>query len=130
MSHVTSYTTKSWAIVAYIYQADIHCPKCVGKMFGPTFGRPTEHVLTTRARKRGIDRWDEGAFDSGDFPKIIFSSDANDGGYEHCGTCKDCIAHDLRDCGNIPGDTPCFICGQEKQHGHDDTAHEPNYIIA
>jgi len=94
--------TRAWDVVAYTFQADIHCPKCIGRMFGPTFGKPTEDVLTMRARKLGVDRMDERTFDSGDFPKIIFSSDANNGGHEHCGTCRDCIAHDLDDhvCGH------------------------------
>jgi hypothetical protein len=84
------YGTPGDAIVGYTYQADNHCPPCIWSMFARQASQDdhdTEAVLDTVARARGIDRYDERSFDSGDFPKVIFSSQLED--IENCGSCHD-----------------------------------------
>ena len=109
----------STAIVAYTFQADTHCVRCIVKVLPAGDGQPfdgwalaegadpmsTEANLSEIAAAFGIDREDESSFDSGDFPKVVFADSVNsstgeDGrvDYEHCGTCGDCIAHDFTDC--------------------------------
>jgi hypothetical protein len=45
----------------------------------------TEEALDFLAQRRGIDRYDEHTFDSGDFPKVIFRDQVTDD--DVCGVC-------------------------------------------
>jgi hypothetical protein len=87
-------------IVGYTYRADVWCRACVASRFTLRgyHVHDSETTLDLAAQRAGIDRRDERSFDSGDFPKVIFSLSANDEGWEHCGECGDCIAHDKVDC--------------------------------
>ncbi len=60
---------KAWDIVGYTFQADNYCPGCIIDQLPTGPGQP----------------YDETTFDSGDFPKVIFSSQLED--TEHCGAC-------------------------------------------
>ena len=67
-------------IVAYTYQAETLCPTCTNKaLSGEHYQEPTgrvnmENVLDFTAPFFGItNRHDERTFDSGDFPKVVFS---------------------------------------------------------
>lgn len=66
-------------IAGYSYQADTYCPSCiVAAVTGigcPCPDSDTENHLDGIAAGRGIDRYDERSYDSGDFPKVIFVSD-------------------------------------------------------
>lgn len=107
------YTFHATDIVGYTYQADNHCPSCTEGFFqsdapnDPTLTE--ESILDAAARVRGIDRGDEGSFDSGDFPKVIFANQVHDGcttdnGYapgqcaDRCGTCGETLGGD---CPNV-----------------------------
>ena len=79
-------------IVAYTYRTEILCPTCttaaVAEAQGvnlPMAGVGQESWLTFMSECLGIDRMDESAFDSGDFPKVIFPYGVTDG--ERCGGC-------------------------------------------
>ena len=81
------YGRKAWEIVGYTFQAETLCPTCTltalptggGETFDgwrdATERMSTEDNLAELAVAFGIDRQDERSFDSGDFPKVIFSSD-------------------------------------------------------
>jgi hypothetical protein len=87
---------EAYSPVGYDYQADHYCLDCIYKVAAKpnTYGLDihgkkrvidrlggtgyhraacncTEHRLDRMAAARGIDRMDEGSFDSGDFPKAI-----------------------------------------------------------
>lgn len=80
-------------IVAYTYQADIHCEYCIAWMFecehGPSILDGVEAILAACAAERGIDYDDEGSYDSGDFPKAVFADQVESDDY--CGTCYQSI---------------------------------------
>lgn len=92
------YTYKAWDVVGYVFQADIYCPDCIigqlptgeGQAFDGWALAPgadlmsTEDNLAEIAAAFQIDRQNESSFDSGDFPKVIFASDAD---CEQCGHC-------------------------------------------
>jgi hypothetical protein len=67
-------------IVGYTYQADVWCPDCIVNELGP---------LDEAAEKRGIDAMDEHSYDSGDFPKVIFSAMIEDD--EYCCQCNEVL---------------------------------------
>lgn len=71
-------------ITGYTYRAEQWCPRCILKPFWAGLADP-ETLLNTEARYRGIDRENEHSFDSGDFPKVIFRDQCEDG--ERCGSC-------------------------------------------
>lgn len=89
---------RSTDIAGYVYAADTYCPPCVLKALptGPggaydgwalapgAAPMSVEDNLSEIAAAFGVDRMDERAFDSGDFPKVIFQSDAED---STCGRC-------------------------------------------
>ena len=91
--------TKAWDIVGYTFQADTYCPDCIigalptgeGQAYDGWALAPgadpmsTEDNLNEIAAAFQIDRQDERSFDSGDFPKVIFSSQIQDA--EYCGHC-------------------------------------------
>ena len=73
-------------IAGYTFQAEIFCPTCTFiELTGqrPMFDIETE--LDDYAKVHGINRYEEGTFDSGDFPKVIFSIQLEH--REHCGRC-------------------------------------------
>ena len=76
-------------IVGYTYQAENLHPTCaVLDYAGDTDPFVSVEVELDRYAERiGIDRMDETTFDSGDFPKVIFSSMLD--GTETCGRCGD-----------------------------------------
>lgn len=79
-------------ITGYTFRADTYCPTCMAnsmvKFVGEEQQGPdhwqVEDLLDSIAASLGIDREDERTFDSGDFPKVVFSTD--DDGIE-CGQC-------------------------------------------
>ena len=92
------YGQKARDIVGYTFQADTYCSGCIidqlptghgqpydGWALAPGVFMPVEANLDEIAYAFGIDRNDETTFDSGDFPKVIFSSMVED--TEHCGSC-------------------------------------------
>lgn len=93
-------------LVAYTYQADLYCPRCILRAFHgsptgkpPIFGMTIEQHLDMVARMRGIDRSDETTFDSSEFPKPVFRSDVSSPGslrgldteYDRCGSCGEVL---------------------------------------
>lgn len=90
-------------IAGYTYCADTFCPLCICEQVEDRFEseeraqrlrRPVqwrrayespETFLDRAAELRGIDRYDEHTYDSGDFPKVVFSTQID--GIEHCGQC-------------------------------------------
>lgn len=87
---------KSYAIVGYTYNADVFCPDHMRNGFAgfaTRDGMDAEAVLDAAALASGIDRKDEGSFDSGDFPKVVFASmvESSD---ERCGQCHEPLIGD------------------------------------
>jgi hypothetical protein len=88
-------------IVAYTFNAETLCPRCVidklptgeGQAFDGWALAPgaapmsTEDNLNEIAMAFGIDRQDEYTFDSDDFPKVVFASQVLDG--ETCDGCHE-----------------------------------------
>jgi hypothetical protein len=77
-------------LVAYTYRADVYGPCCILRAFHgsptgepPIAGMSIEQHLDVLARLRGVDRSDEGSFDSGDFPKPVRRSELT-----ICGHCN------------------------------------------
>lgn len=78
-------------IIGYTYKSDIYCMDCLVNALDvysfqslyPEGVYETEDFLDKLAEFKGIDRYDESSFDSGDFPKVIFSL----GDPEFCGPC-------------------------------------------
>lgn len=77
-------------VVGYVYSADVYCPRCIlcalhNSPSGepPISGMSVEQHLDVLARIRGIDRYDESSYDSGEFPKVILDL----GDEEQCGRC-------------------------------------------
>ena len=86
MTHATD-------IVAYTYQTETLCPRCIipalsgqGESVQPPT-RDAERWLDMMAREYSIDRQDEANFDSFVFPKVVFASQVQGGG--HCEMCAD-----------------------------------------
>lgn len=80
-------------IVAYVYQADVICPKCVRKKMASNEMIPREiaklhpeEILDMLAMDNNINRHDEYSFDSSVFPKVIFATDV-EFGEDFCGNC-------------------------------------------
>lgn len=95
---------RSDTIVGYTYNADIYCTDCIvdelqtrgDLMDAYPAGFDTEAWLNRCAAIVGIDRFDEGTFDSGDFPKVVFADSAADyefseGEAERCGRCHEAL---------------------------------------
>lgn len=80
-------------IVGYTFQAENLCLDCAHslsvRLFREAGGKVESMLVETNldaaATYLGIDRHDESTFDSGDFPKVIFDSQVEDG--ETCGAC-------------------------------------------
>ena len=75
-------------IDGYTFQAANYCPDCILSVVA---GEPIENVdaetgLDILATVRHIDRMDERSYDSGDFPKVIFSTQIED--VELCESCN------------------------------------------
>lgn len=89
---------KAWHISAYTFQADTYCPDCIMAVLPTGDGErydgwalsagslTTEKNLDEIAIAFGIDRYDEKTFDSGDFPKVVLSSQIED--IEYCANCQ------------------------------------------
>lgn len=76
--------------VAYVFQADMHCPGCTlglvrGARHAPAAASTVEAALDHFARLARIDRYDEYSYDSGTFPKVVFIYSLQPG--DRCGTC-------------------------------------------
>ncbi|QXN74021.1 hypothetical protein SEA_ALUMINUMJESUS_95 [Microbacterium phage AluminumJesus] len=76
--------TSSTEVVAYTYNAENWTPAGVvevgireGWLAPAARDMVTEEVLDQAQHQFGIDRYDEGTFDSGIFPKVIFQTDIN-----------------------------------------------------
>ena len=88
------YGRKAWDIVGYTYRAETLCPDHIVAQLtanpgdvnhaDATIGNAEAH-LDLLARLKGIDRMDEHSFDSGDFPKVIFSSATEGDTCDKCG---------------------------------------------
>lgn len=89
-------------IVGYAFQAEILCPGCTIKALPTGEGQSfdgwedmstppmsAEANLSEIAAVFGIDREDEATFDSGYFPKVVFSDQAEEG--EECGHCGEAL---------------------------------------
>lgn len=85
-------------IVAYTYQAETLCPRCVvartvktktlrDYILNEGADGEVERWLDSLAKMNGVDRQDEHSFDSGDFPKVVFADQIEDG--ETCHGCGD-----------------------------------------
>ena len=79
------YGRKADAIVAYDFNAATYCPEHVieamiqrGEASPAARDMAVEDALDQIAAANGIDRQDERSFDSGDFPKVVFSSSLED----------------------------------------------------
>lgn len=80
-------------IAGYTYKAANYGRLCIIKaldapelmLHGDT---DPEESLDIVAEERGIDRYDESTFDSGDFPKVIFGVDVH--GIEKCDNFLEC----------------------------------------
>uniref|UniRef100_A0AAU8EFE0 Uncharacterized protein n=1 Tax=Microbacterium phage Judebell TaxID=3230835 RepID=A0AAU8EFE0_9CAUD len=76
--------TRATDIVAYTYSAENWTPLGLvevgireGWLAPAARDMDTEEVLDQAQHQFGIDRYDEGTFDSGTFPKVIFETDIN-----------------------------------------------------
>jgi len=89
---------KAWTVVGYTFNADTYCPDCIvgvlptgegeafdGWTLASGVSMSTEDNLSEIAYAFQIDRMDESSFDSGEFPKVIFASDASES--DTCGQC-------------------------------------------
>lgn len=83
---------KAWDIVSYTYRAEQLCPTCVieamirqGEASPGARDMNEEAALDQIAEANGIDRMNEYSFDSGDFPKVVFSSMVD---AERCDDCR------------------------------------------
>ena len=70
-------------ITGYVYKAETFCPKCLrrkmyrdGVIDKTLKSQPTEDMLDMLAYELKVDRGNEWNFDSDEFPKVIFASDA------------------------------------------------------
>lgn len=95
-------------IVAYTFNGDIYCPACIVAALPTGEGQAfdgwavsegvrvtPEENLSELAYAFGIDRDDEGSFDSGDFPKVVFASQVwGDPDTPHCGQCGEPVMDD------------------------------------
>ena len=84
---------KTWEVIGYTYRADIYCPTdSVRKAYADNGWVPPttiylghEHNLDVLAQGLGIDRYAEETFDSGDFPKVVFTDQITDETCSECG---------------------------------------------
>ncbi|WP_405057065.1 hypothetical protein OG474_30555 [Kribbella sp. NBC_01505] len=79
------FATKTHDIVGYSYNADIYCPDHIVAQITSNPGDvwhsaarigAAEMHLDLCARIKGVNRSDEGSFDGGDFPKVIYAEHA------------------------------------------------------
>lgn len=87
---MNTYGIKAWKVVGYVYAADIYCPACIvralptAELSPAAYDMQAEDVLEQVAAAMGVDRADETTYDSDDFPKVVFASDAHG---DVCGSC-------------------------------------------
>lgn len=100
MNDAHKYMLRSDAIVGYTWAADIVCPACVALVYrarvgiAADSGMSTESILDLAAAASGIaDRFDEGSYDSGDFPKVVLAVmvESSD---ERCASCGESLIGD------------------------------------
>jgi hypothetical protein len=77
--HATDIVGYTYAVEQYTLAGVIEAMIADGSASPAARDMDTEAVLTQIAEANGIDRFDESSFDSGDFPKVIFASDVEDG---------------------------------------------------
>ena len=95
--------TKGYDIVGYTFNGSVYCPddmKAIAvsavnladpSSFTSERGEDqvpditTEFVLSIWAEEKGINHLREDSYDSGDFPKVVFATQVEDG--ERCGAC-------------------------------------------
>jgi hypothetical protein len=90
--------TAAWLVVGYAFRGELLCPTCLLDALRTGDGEPfdgwaladgvqmtVEDNLSELALSFGVDRYDERTFDSDDFPKVLFSSDADDDASSRCG---------------------------------------------
>lgn len=70
------------AVTGYVWRGDTYCPDCVVKSIGNkrrfrVDHRSAEEILEENAARMNIDRNDEWSFDSWNFPKVVFATDAD-----------------------------------------------------
>lgn len=93
------YGTHATDIVGYMFTADVYCSDCIidvvtcqpqfyGWALAEGVQMSTEDNLSEIAAAFSIDRMDEGSFDSGEFPKVIFGSQV-ESDEERCGACEE-----------------------------------------
>lgn len=70
-------------ITGYVYKAETFCPRCLkrhlyhsGKIDKTMKSQTVEDMLDLLAMELKVNRFDEWSFNSDDFPKVIFASDA------------------------------------------------------
>jgi hypothetical protein len=84
---------KAYDIVAYTYKAETLCDSCTLNVTNAWLEADgvkvpyliTEDALNAWATSIRLDREDEYAFDSDDFPKVVFAAQIED--VENCGQC-------------------------------------------
>lgn len=84
-------------ITGYVYAADSFCDKCLKRyMFAHDEideglrNQSTEDILDIVSRERKVDRTNEWSYNSDDFPKVIFASDA-EFMEDMCSRCDKCL---------------------------------------
>lgn len=91
-----TYYVHATDIAGYVFRADTYCQGCIGDVVtsdprydgwkvAPEIRMSVEENLDEIAAAFGIDRQDEGSFDSDNFPKVIFASQLEGG--EYCAAC-------------------------------------------
>lgn len=95
--YVAHFGVNATDIVGYAYGADIACPSCMrtnaalyAEQHGQTSaGMSLPELLAFWADREGINPEDESSYDSEDFPKVIFASQAGD--EDSCGECGESL---------------------------------------
>lgn len=97
---------------AYVFQADLWCPRCIGDLASNQLGKigneltSAEKMLDLLAYINGVSRYphpDTNAFPSGVLADQINPMDQDNDNqwvikWDHCGQCGDCLGHDWDDC--------------------------------
>jgi hypothetical protein len=84
-------------ITGYVYAADSFCDKCLKRyMFAnkqideELKAQRIEDILDIVSKEWGVDRTNEWSYNSDDFPKVIFASDA-EFMEDMCSRCDKCL---------------------------------------
>jgi hypothetical protein len=85
------YYQNSYDIVAYTYKADLICPTCILDALPDAWevdkveASDIETALHMIAETQDVDYDNETTYDSGEFPKVVFRDQVEDG--DVCGEC-------------------------------------------